>query len=315
MTVTIEAIKSAASRIKPYIHHTPILTCKTLNKITQATLFFKCENFQKVGAFKIRGATNAVSLLSADEAKQGVATHSSGNHAQALALAAKNRGIKAYIVMPNNSALVKKQAVLAYGATVIPCEPTEKSREETLQKVIEETGAVFIAPYDDERIIAGQGTAAMELILDCEPLDMVIAPVGGGGLLAGTAIAVTELSPKTQVIGAEPEGANDTYLSFKKRERIPAINPKTICDGLRTSVGKITFPIILDRVSAIFTAKEESIILATKYIWERMKIVVEPSAAVTLAIILENPEYFRDKKIGLILSGGNADIKQLAALF
>lgn len=315
MTVSIEDVKSAAIRIKPFIHRTPILTSETLNELTHAALYFKCENFQKVGAFKIRGATNAVLLLSEAEARKGVATHSSGNHAQALALAARNRGIKAYIVMPSNSTPVKKQAVLDYGATIIDCEPNEQSRNDVLEKVLAETGAIYIAPFDNEHIIAGQGTAALELIQDCSALDMVIAPIGGGGLLSGTAISVTSLSPNTIVIGAEPAGANDAYLSFQKKERIPVKNPQTICDGLRTSVGKLTFPIVIERVKHIFTASEESIVLATKYIWERMKIIVEPSAAISLAIILENPEFFRGKKIGLILSGGNADIKQLAARF
>jgi len=314
MTVTIKNIEDAAKRIYPYIKRTPVLTCSTLNRITQATLFFKCENFQKAGAFKFRGACNAVFSLSDSEARRGVATHSSGNHAQALALAAKTRGIKAYIVMPSNSAQVKKQAVADYGAAITFCEPGLAAREAALNKVIEETGAVLIHPYDNEQVISGQGTAALEFLDECHDIDIMIAPIGGGGLIAGTAIAVKALSPTTQVIGAEPERVNDAYLSFKKGERVPAPNQHTICDGLLTSVGKITFPIILEKVNDIYTASEQTILNALRYIWERMKIVVEPSAAVTLAIILANPDVFKGKRIGLILSGGNVDIKAIAEL-
>ena len=216
--------------------------------------------------------------------------------------------------MPNNSAKVKKQAVLGYGAHITYCEPNLAARETTLHRVIESTSAKFIHPYDNEKIIAGQGTAAMELLEECHDLDFVISPVGGGGLLSGTAIAVTELSSKTRVIAAEPLFADDAYQSFKKKRLVPSVNPKTLCDGLLTSLGELTFPIILDRVSDIFTVTEESILTSMKYIWERMKILVEPSAAVTLAIVLENQEFFRNKKIGLILSGGNVDIKTMASL-
>lgn len=313
--LTAKQIKEAAERIRPYIKHTPILTNTTLNHITQAELYFKCENFQKAGAFKFRGACNAVFSLTDEEAKQGVATHSSGNHAQALALAAKTRGIKAYIVMPNNATHVKKQAVADYGAIITFCEPTLTAREATLNQIVEKTGATFIHPYDNERVICGQGTVALEIIHNHPNLDLIIVPIGGGGLIAGTAITIAELSPQTKVIGAEPEQANDAYLSFKAKKRMPSNTQKTICDGLLTSVGKITFPIILDKVSDIYTASEQSIIHATQYIWERMKIIVEPSAAVTLAILLEHPDEFRGKKIGLILSGGNVDIKAIANLF
>lgn len=313
MTPTIKDIQAAAERIRPYIKRTPVLTCSSLNALTNTQLYFKCENFQKVGAFKFRGACNAIFLLSDKEARLGVATHSSGNHAAALALAAKKRGINAYIVMPSNSASVKKEAVVGYGAHITFCEPTLAARESTLQQVVEHTGATIIHPYNDERIIAGQGTAALEFLEECDHLEMVIAPVGGGGLLSGTAIAVTELSPKTLVIGAEPLLANDAYQSFKGKKLMPSINPQTICDGLLTSLGEKTFPIILDRVNDIFTASEQSILEATKYIWERMKIVVEPSAAISLAIILEHPQFFKNKRVGLILSGGNVDIKKLAS--
>lgn len=315
MPVSIEDIQAAQERIKPFIHHTPIFTSNTFNQMTHASLFFKCENFQKIGAFKIRGATNAVLSLPADIAEKGVATHSSGNHAQAIALAAKNRGIPAYIVMPNNSTEVKKQAVQGYGAQITFCEPTMEAREATLHKIIEKTGATFLHPYDNEKIIAGQGTVALELMEQCNELDLIIIPIGGGGLIAGCSIAIDALYPQIKVIGAEPLQANDAFLSFQNKAIVAVQNQRTICDGLLTPIGKITFPIILRHVQQIFTASEESIIKATKLIWERMKVIVEPSAAITFAIILENPEYFQNKKIGLILSGGNVDIKAIAQLF
>lgn len=314
MTLTLEDIKRAAQRVHPYIHRTPVLTCSALNEITQANLFFKCENFQKVGAFKFRGACNAVFSLSDAEAKKGVATHSSGNHGAALALAAKTRGINAYIVMPENSTAVKKQAVASYGAQITFCESSLSAREHTLHQIIDRTGAVFIHPYDNEQIIAGQGTVAIELLEQCPNLDCVVVPIGGGGLIAGIAIATTALSPHIQVIGAEPTLADDAYQAFKKKEWLMTTNQKTICDGLLISLGKLTFPIMLDKVSDIYTASEETILLSLKYIWERMKIIVEPSAAVPLAIILENPEFFKNKKVGLILSGGNVDAKAIAKI-
>jgi len=315
MTVTIDAIQAAATRIKPYSKSTPILTSSNLNEITQTQLFFKCENFQKAGAFKFRGACNAVFSLSDEEAKKGVATHSSGNHGAALALAAKTRGICAYIVMPDNSAEVKKRAVAHYGAEIIYCEPGLPSREAALHEVVKKTGATFIHPYDNENIIAGQGTVALEIMAQTEELDVLIVPLGGGGLLAGSAIATKTLSPHTKIIGAEPLLANDAYLSFKQKKLVTIENANTICDGLLVPLGQLTFPIILENVDDVFTASEASIVLATQYIWERMKIIVEPSAAITLAVILENPEHFRDKKIGLILSGGNVDIKKMAQFF
>jgi threonine dehydratase len=315
MTILLQDIKQAAQRIKPYVKRTPVLTSSTLNHLTEAELYFKCENFQKAGAFKFRGACHAVFSLTDEEAKKGVATHSSGNHGAALALAARTRGIKAYIVMPNNSTNVKKQAVSGYGAQITFCEPTLSAREETLQKICRETGATFIHPYDNERVISGQGTVALELLEECHDLDSVIVPIGGGGLISGIAIASTTISPAIKVIGAEPTHANDAYLSFKKKAIVPIVNQQTICDGLLTSLGKITFPIILDKVNDIYTASEQSILEATKYIWERMKVVVEPSAAVTFAIMLEHPEFFKGKKVGLVLSGGNVDIKAIANLF
>ena len=315
MPVTLKEIQEAENRIRPYIKHTPIFTSKTTDQITQAELFFKCENFQKAGAFKFRGACNAVLSLSAKEAEKGVATHSSGNHGAALALAAKTRGIPSYIVMPSNSAEVKKKAVAGYDAHITFCEPGLAAREAALNKVIAETGAMFIHPYDNEKVIAGQGTLALELLEDCPTLDVIIVPIGGGGLISGIAIAANARSPTTKVIGAEPALANDAYVSFKAKKRITVENQQSVCDGLLTTVGHLTFPIILEKVSDIFTASEQSIMTATQHIWERMKIIVEPSAAITLAILLENVNVFKHKKVGLILSGGNVDIKAMAQLF
>jgi threonine dehydratase len=271
-------------------------------------IFFKCENFQKAGAFKIRGATNAVFCLEQKEALQGVATHSSGNHGAALALAGTWRGIKAYVVMPENAPTVKQHAVTEYGAEIIFCKPTLEAREEALTDVVTRTGAAFIHPYNDYRVISGQGTAALELCEDISHMDMVMTPVGGGGLLSGTALAVSALSPNTQVIGVEPEKADDAYRSFYAGRIIPADNPVTIADGLRTSLGSLTFPIIRKRVKDILTVSEKDIISAMRLIWERMKIVVEPSAAVPLGALLARTRQFSGKRIGVILSGGNVDL-------
>jgi len=301
----------AAQRIKPFINRTPVLTCQSLNQMVNAELFFKCENFQKVGAFKFRGATNAVLSLSEKEAERGVATHSSGNHAQALALAAKNRGIKAHIVMPENSSKVKIRAVEGYGGHIIFCESTLQAREETLARVVEKTGAIFIHPYNDYQVITGQGTAALELLEEVKNLDVVMAPVGGGGLLSGTALAVSYLSPHTQVIGAEPDGADDAYRSFKEGKIIPSINPKTIADGLLTSLGDKTFPIIIKYVHQIVSVTEEAIVSSMRLIWERMKIVIEPSSAVPFGALLENKIDIKGKRIGIIISGGNVDLDNL----
>ena len=307
----LKEIREAHERIKPYIHRTPVLTCSALNRMCSAELFFKCENFQKVGAFKTRGATNTVFSLSDEEASKGVATHSSGNHAAALALAAQRRGIKAYVVMPKNSPVIKQNAVKGYGAEITFCEPTLKAREDTLAKVVERTGAAFVHPYNDYRVIAGQGTAALELLEDVPDLDIVMAPVGGGGLLSGTSISVTSVSPTTEVIAAEPQGADDAYRSFHSGELIPSVNPKTIADGLLTSLCDKTFSIIRKNVKDIVTVSEEGIISAMRNIWERMKIIVEPSAAVTFGAILTNRIEASGKKIGIILSGGNVDLEKL----
>jgi len=308
---TIKDVREASERIRPFVHRTPILTCRTLNEMCDAEIFFKCENFQKVGAFKIRGATNAVFSLSQEEAKKGVATHSSGNHAAALALAARWRGTKAYVVMPENAPEVKRNAVAHYGAEIVFCKPTLKAREEQLSKVVGRTGAAFVHPYNDHRVIAGQGTAALELCEEVTKLDTVMTPVGGGGLLSGTAIAVGALSPKTHVIAAEPERADDAFRSFHAGKIIPADNPDTIADGLRTSLGDLTFPIIKRHVKDILTVSEEGIVKAMRTIWERMKIIVEPSAAVPLGVLLGRRPEFLGKRIGVILSGGNVDLADL----
>lgn len=305
-------ILSAANRITPFLHRTPILTSSIINKIAGASIYFKCENFQKAGAFKSRGATNAVLSLDPEHLIKGVATHSSGNHAAALARAALLKKIPAYIVMPENSSVVKVAAVKNYGGTITFCTPTLKAREETLQKVISETNAFEIHPYDNYSIISGQATAALELIEDTgRRLDTIIAPVGGGGLLSGTALAVHYFSPSTKVIAAEPAGASDAYQSFQQKMLIPSVNPDTIADGLRTSLGSRNFPIIMELVNEIFLADDNEITEAMKLVWERMKIIIEPSSAVALAIVLKNKNLFAGQHIGIIISGGNVDLMDL----
>jgi len=304
-------IRAAAERIRPYAHRTPALTCATLDRLAGARLFFKCENFQKVGAFKFRGACNTVMSLSPEEAARGVATHSSGNHAQALALAAKIRGIPAHIVMPRTSPAVKKAAVEGYGAAITFCEPTLQAREETLAKVLEATGATVVHPYNDYRVIAGQGTAALELLEAVPELEIIMTPVGGGGLLSGTALTVSYLSPHTRVIAAEPAGADDACRSLQEGRILPSVNPKTIADGLLTSLGDKTFPIIQQHVERIVTVGEEAIIAAMRLVWERMKIVIEPSSALPLAALWEKKLDVEGKRVGIILSGGNVDLGKL----
>jgi len=308
---TFTDIEKAHDRIRSYIHQTPVLSSQSINHIVGAELFFKCENLQKVGAFKFRGACNSVFSLSDEEAQKGVCTHSSGNHAAALALAARMRGIPAYIVMPENAPDVKKVAVAGYGAQITFCTPTLEARESTLRKVAGQTGAVEIHPYNYFNVICGQGTAAKELIEDTGTLDIVMAPVGGGGLLSGTAIAAKFLLPHVRVIAAEPAGADDAFRSFYSKTLQPSISPKTIADGLLTSLGSLTFPIILNEVDEIVTVSEEGIVSAMRMIWERMKIIVEPSSAVPLAAILENKLEVKGKRIGIILSGGNVDLGKL----
>lgn len=308
---TFADIEKAHERIRPYIHRTPVMTSKSINEIVGAELFFKCENLQKVGAFKFRGACNSVFSLSNEEAKNGVCTHSSGNHAAALALAARMRGIPAYIVMPENAPEIKKKAVAGYGAQITFCEPTQAARESTLKQVAEQTGATEIHPYNYFNVICGQGTAAKELIEEIGDLDIVMAPVGGGGLLSGTALSTRALLPKARVIAAEPTGADDAFRSFYSKTLHPSVTPKTIADGLLTSLGSLTFPIVLENVDQIVTVSEENIVAAMRMIWERMKIIIEPSSAVTLAAIIEKKVDVKEQKVGIILSGGNVDLGKL----
>ncbi|MDD5571136.1 MAG: pyridoxal-phosphate dependent enzyme [Bacteroidales bacterium] len=305
------AIISAYDLIKPYINRTPVLTCSMFNRMFDCELFFKCESFQKVGAFKYRGATNAVFSMPDNEIKNGVATHSSGNFAQALSLAAKMRGVKAYIVMPSNSPKVKSNAVRDYGGEIIFCTPTLQARETTLAEVVEKTNAVFVHPYNDYKIIAGQATACYELINEINKLDIISAPVGGGGLLSGTLLSAHYFSSATKVIACEPELANDAWQSLKAGKIIPSVNPNTIADGLKTSLGDKTFPIIKEYVAEIVTVSEKAIVEAMKLVWERMKIIIEPSAAVTFAALLENKYDHKGKRIGIIFSGGNVDLEKL----
>jgi threonine dehydratase len=304
-------IQAAHSRIRPFTHWTPVMSSKQLNELFGCELYFKCENFQKVGAFKFRGATNAVLSLTPEEKSRGVVTHSSGNHAAALALAARMNGITANIVMPENAPVVKKNAVAGYGAEITFCKPTLQSREEATRKIMDKTGATLVHPYDNFNVICGQGTAALELLHEKGDLDIVIAPVGGGGLMSGTSTCVKGISNDIQVIGAEPLNANDAFTSFTTGILTPSVNPLTVADGLLTSLSELTFSVIRNNVDGIFTAKEETIIDCMLLVWERMKIVIEPSSATVLAIIKENPGFFRGKKTGLIISGGNVDFRKL----
>jgi threonine dehydratase len=308
---SLSDIRAAHSRIRPFIHITPVLTSRQLNKIFDCELFFKCENFQKVGAFKFRGATNAVLSLTDSEKKMGVATHSSGNHAAALSLAARMNGVKAYIVMPESAPVVKKNAVAGYGAEITFCKPTLQAREETTRIIMEKTGATLIHPYDNFNVICGQGTAALELLDEIKDLEIVVAPVGGGGLMSGTSTTIKGIDERIKVVGAEPLNANDAWKSFTTGKLIPSVNPLTVADGLLTSLSELTFSVIRKNVDYIFTAREESIIECMLLVWERMKIIIEPSSATVLAIIKENPDFFRGKKTGLIISGGNVDFRKL----
>jgi threonine dehydratase len=308
---SLSDIEAAHSRIRPFIHHTPVLTSQQLNKIFGCELFFKCENFQKVGAFKFRGATNAVLSLNDDEKKRGVVTHSSGNHAAALSLAAKMNSIKAFIVMPETAPEVKKNAVKGYGAEITFCKPTLQARETAAQKIIDETGAKLVHPYDNFNVICGQGTASLELLDEVPDLEIIVAPIGGGGLMSGTSTAVKGINDKIKVIGAEPLNASDARESFYSGRIFPSVNPVTIADGLLTSLSELTFAIIRKNVDDIFTAHEETIIDCMLLVWERMKIIIEPSSATVLAIVKENADYFRNKRTGLIFSGGNVDFRKL----
>jgi threonine dehydratase len=309
--VNLDTVRAAHERIRPHIHRTPILTNSWLNDASKASMFFKCENFQKVGAFKARGATNAVFALDDETARRGVATHSSGNHGAAVARAAKLRGIPAHIVMPSNSAKVKIRAVESYSAQVVFCEPTEESRELKCAEVIYKTAATLIHSFENQHVIAGQGTAAMELLEDIADLDVIMCPVGGGGLLSGTAVAAKSVRPQIKVIAVEPENADDAAQSFRAERRLVTEKKFTIADGLRTNVGEPNFAIIRQYVDVIVTVSEEAIISAMRTIWETMKIVIEPSAAVPYAAIQQGKIDVANKKIGIILTGGNVDLDAL----
>ena len=310
-SVNLDTIRAAHQRIRPHIHRTPVLTNSWLNDACRTSLFFKCENFQKVGAFKARGATNAVFALDDETARRGVATHSSGNHGAAVARAAKLRGIPAHIVMPTNSAKVKIRAVESYSAQVIFCEPTEESRETKCAEVINKAGAKLIHSFENEHVITGQGTAAMELLEDIPDLDVIMCPVGGGGLLSGTAIAAKSIRPQIKVIAVEPENADDAAQSFRAGRRLVTKKKFTIADGLRTNIGEPNFAIIQQYVDNIVTVSEEAIVSAMRTIWETMRIVIEPSTAVPYAAIAERIIDVEGKRVGIILTGGNVDLDRL----
>ncbi|WP_431136927.1 pyridoxal-phosphate dependent enzyme [Psychroserpens mesophilus] len=309
--MTKEDLTNCYDRIKPYVHHTPVLTSDLINKRAGAELYFKCENFQRAGAYKIRGATNAIMQLSKDQQQKGVVTHSSGNFAQALSLAAKSLQIKAYIVMPSNSPKVKKNAVLEYGGEVIECEPTIEARQTSANHIAKTTGATFIHPSNNLNVILGQGTSGLELLSEHPDLDYIVCPIGGGGLIAGTALAATYFSNHCKVIGGEPEEADDAYRSLISGKIETNSSANTIADGLRTHLGSHNFPIIKKHVKQIIRVKESEITIAMQLIWERMKIIIEPSSAVAFAAVLKDKEAFKSKKIGVIMSGGNVDVNNL----
>jgi threonine dehydratase len=311
MPLDLTAIRAAHERIRRHIHRTPVLTSERLDTASGCSLFFKCENFQKVGAFKARGATNAVFLLDESTAQQGVAAHSSGNHAAALSRAARLRGIPAHIVMPSNSSKVKVRAVESYGGRIVFCEPTQTVREATCARVIHETGATLIHPFENEHVMAGQGTAAVELLEDVSDLDLILCPVGGGGLLCGTAVAAKTIRPKIRVIATEPANADDAAQSFRAGRLMPGEKTDTIADGLRTNIGAANFALVQRYVDNIVTVSEEAIVAAMRTIWETMKIIIEPSAAVPYAAILEHKVDLREKRVGVILTGGNVDLDAL----
>ena len=308
--INLDAVRQAAVRIRGIAHRTPVMTCASLDEMAGARLFFKCENFQKVGAFKFRGACNAVMKLSEAEAARGVLTHSSGNHAQAIALAARMRGVPAHIVMPTSATAVKRQAVEGYGARVVPCVPTLEARETTAAAVEAETGATFIHAYNHPDIIAGQGTAALELLEEVPDLDAIIAPIGGGGLMSGVCVASRGISPTIRIIGAEPSGADDAARSMAAGALIPQTGPVTIADGLLTSMGDLTWPIIRDQVDHIETLSEEAIVSAMRTTWERAKLLIEPSSAVAVAAAM-SAAISKANRVGVILSGGNVDLEKL----
>ncbi len=311
--VTIDNVREASQRISPYIHRTPILTSETIDREAGCRVFFKCENLQKSGSFKIRGAMNAVSQLSREQLQRGVVTHSSGNHAGALAMAAMVFGTTAQIVMPSNSAEVKKAAVQTYGGIITECEPNLESRITVSNKVQSATGGELIPPFDHTHIIAGQGTCALEFHRQVPELDTILAPIGGGGLMSGTCIATKSKSPGIKIIGAEPSGADDAFQSKSQNRFIPQTDPNTIADGLRTSLGKLTWPFIRDEVDEILCVDDQTIVKVMRFFWERTKQIIEPSCAVPLAVVLENRSHpaFQNKRVGIIISGGNVDLGNL----
>ncbi len=313
MNIDRQTIEQAHERIKSYVHQTPVLTSQSIDDEAGCQVFFKCENFQKVGAFKARGAMNAALSLSQEQLSKGLATHSSGNHAQALARAAKILGVKSYIVMPRTAPDIKKRGVKGYGGEIFECEPTLQAREATLAEVIKKTGATEIHPFNNYEVIAGQATAAKELFEKEKDLDVIMAPVGGGGLLSGTALAAKYFSPKTKVIAGEPAGSDDAYRSMQSG-KIEQAQSQTVADGLLTTLGDKTFPIIRELVSEVITVSDEQIIAAMRMVWERMKIIIEPSCAVPLAALLKEKKRFKGKRVGIILSGGNVDLDKVLKL-
>lgn len=308
---TLDDVLAGRERIDPYIHRTPVLTSRILNELTGADLFFKCENLQKAGAFKARGAANAVFGLSHEQAKKGVATHSSGNHGTCLSYAAGRRGIPCTVVMPRTAPQAKKDAVRGYGGRVVECEPSTSSREKVFAEVVGETGAEFVHPYNDHRVIAGQATCSAELIEQVEGLDALVAPIGGGGMISGTCLALSHLAPQVKIYAAEPEQADDAYRSFRAGHIIADDAPDTVADGLKVPLKELTWHFVRNYVTDIQTASEQEIVDAMKLIWKRLKIVMEPSSAVPLATVLKNPEVFAGKRVGIIITGGNVDLDKL----
>jgi threonine dehydratase len=308
---TFADVVAAHDRIKPYIHRTPVLTSTYFNELTGAELFFKCENFQKAGAFKVRGASNAVFGLRDDQLAKGVATHSSGNHALSLSYAAGRRGIPCNVVMPRTAPQAKKDAVRGYGGVIVECEPSTSSREAVFAEVQARTGADFVHPYNDPRVIAGQATCSRELLEQVPGLDAVIAPIGGGGMISGTCLTVSSTAPGVDVYAAEPKNADDAYRSFKAGHIIADDAPDTVADGLKVPLKDLTWHFVSNHVRDVFTATEDEIIEAMKLTWKRMKIIIEASCAVPLATILANPEVFRGRRVGVIITGGNVDLDTL----
>jgi len=308
---TYDEVVAAHERIQPYIHRTPVLTSRYFNQRTGAELFFKCENFQKAGAFKARGASNAVFGLSEEQAARGVATHSSGNHGLCLSYAAGRRGIKATVVMPHTAPAAKKEAVRGYGGIVVECEPSTSSREAVFAEVVAQSGADFVHPYNDPRVIQGQATCSKELVEDVGGLDAVIAPIGGGGMVSGSCLTLSNIAPNTRIYAAEPHNADDAYRSFKAGHIIADDAPNTVADGLKVPLKDLTWHFVSNHVTDIFTVTEEAIVEAMYLCWQRMKIVMEPSSAVAVAALLKNPEVFAGKRVGVILTGGNVDLKKL----